>query len=360
MNRPASFRFVRYASVWEDADVLCDALSPVAAGGRLFSIASAGDNALALLTLDPREVVAVDWSLPQLACLELRVAAFRELNWQQLLAFLGVLEDNERAVAYSRVRASLSQPTRDFWDARLEAIGRGIIHHGRFENYFRLFRRCVLPLIHSQRTIAELCAAKSLPEQRAFYASRWDNWRWRTVFSLFFSRFALGRLGRDPAFFEHVEGSVASRILERTRYALTELPVESNPYFCYIMTGNYSLAALPRYLREEHFASIRDRLTRLHWLQGDVEAADGVFDGYNLSDIFEYMTTEQARTCYGGLVARARSGTRLVYWNMLAPRACPKDEPRIRPLHAEAERLHAQDRAWFYSRLHVDEVVGGA
>ncbi|CAN5264218.1 hypothetical protein BH23GEM4_BH23GEM4_17410 [soil metagenome] len=44
---------IRYASVWEDADVLCEALAPVAPGGRLLSVASAGDNALALLTLDP-------------------------------------------------------------------------------------------------------------------------------------------------------------------------------------------------------------------------------------------------------------------------------------------------------------------
>src|SRR4029079_3337101 len=58
----AAFDLIRYASVWEDADVLCEALAPVARGGRLLSIASAGDNALALLTLDPAEVVAVDLS----------------------------------------------------------------------------------------------------------------------------------------------------------------------------------------------------------------------------------------------------------------------------------------------------------
>ncbi|HXC65465.1 MAG TPA: DUF3419 family protein, partial [bacterium] len=51
---------IRYASVWEDADVLCQALAPVAKGGRLLSIASAGDNALALLTLGPSRVVAAD------------------------------------------------------------------------------------------------------------------------------------------------------------------------------------------------------------------------------------------------------------------------------------------------------------
>jgi hypothetical protein len=44
----ARFDLVRYANVWEDAEVLCAALAP-AAGRRLLSIASAGDNAFALL-----------------------------------------------------------------------------------------------------------------------------------------------------------------------------------------------------------------------------------------------------------------------------------------------------------------------
>src|SRR5438094_10506161 len=87
---------IRYGSVWEDADILCEALAPVARGGRLLSIASAGDNALALLTLDPKEVVVVDRNPAQLACLELRCAAFRRLEYAQMLAFLGVNHAQDR------------------------------------------------------------------------------------------------------------------------------------------------------------------------------------------------------------------------------------------------------------------------
>src|SRR4051812_17944360 len=126
---------IRYAAVWEDADLLCAALAPVAAGGRLLSIASAGDNALALLTLDPAEVVAVDRSFPQLACLELRVAAFRRLGGAEVLRFLGVEPDAERAATYARLRADLSLAARAFWDGRPAALAGGIIHAGRFERY---------------------------------------------------------------------------------------------------------------------------------------------------------------------------------------------------------------------------------
>src|SRR5438105_15799261 len=104
IQKRAAFTFVRYGSVWEDADVLCEALAPVAPGGRLLSIASAGDNALALLTLDPAEVVAVDRNPAQLACLELRVAAIRALDEEALFAFLGVTPADDRGTTYRGLR----------------------------------------------------------------------------------------------------------------------------------------------------------------------------------------------------------------------------------------------------------------
>src|SRR5947209_20213054 len=113
---------IHYASVWEDADVLCEALAPVARGSRLLSIASAGDNALALLTLDPAEVVAVDRNPAQLACLALRVAAFRHLPDEALPAFLGVEPARDRRRTYQGLRADLPEPARDFWDARPAAV----------------------------------------------------------------------------------------------------------------------------------------------------------------------------------------------------------------------------------------------
>ena len=44
---------LRYAQCWEDADVLVDALA-IRPGGTYVAIASAGDNALAMLAAVPR------------------------------------------------------------------------------------------------------------------------------------------------------------------------------------------------------------------------------------------------------------------------------------------------------------------
>ena len=75
----ASFDDIRYAQLWEDADVLVEAMGE-RRGQTLVSICSAGDNALAMLLLDPARVIAIDLSAAQIACLEIRVAAYRLLD----------------------------------------------------------------------------------------------------------------------------------------------------------------------------------------------------------------------------------------------------------------------------------------
>jgi len=81
----ADFSTLRYAQCWEDADILLEALN-VQAGAVCISIASAGDNTLSLLTQNPGRVIALDLSPTQLACLELRVAAYLALNcaWRRI------------------------------------------------------------------------------------------------------------------------------------------------------------------------------------------------------------------------------------------------------------------------------------
>jgi S-adenosylmethionine-diacylglycerol 3-amino-3-carboxypropyl transferase len=105
IDERADFGIIRYANCWEDADVLCAALQP-APGKRILSIASAGDNSLALLA-DGSEVVAADLSPVQLACVELRMAAFRELNYDETLAFLGVRESTQRLQNLSKAAGRL-------------------------------------------------------------------------------------------------------------------------------------------------------------------------------------------------------------------------------------------------------------
>lgn len=358
IKQKASFEFIRYASVWEDADILCEALAPSARNGRILSVASSGDNVLALLTLEPKEIVAADLSQAQLACLELRIAAFRRLDYDSLLPFLGVFPDDKRLETYQRLRGDLSDPVAQFWDAHPQAVANGIIHAGKFEKYLRFFGDSILPWVHSKKTREELLKPRSHMERVEFYEEKWNTFMWRMLFKVFFSRAVMGRMGRDPAFFDHVRGTVGERILSRTKHALTELSTESNPYLTYIMTGNYSISALPRYLRKEYKEVITQNLHKVKLVCAPLQKADtGRFDAFNLSDIFEYMDVKEFATCYQELVDRANPHARLAYWNMLVARSMPEAlAEKVTPLGELSEVFHLRDKAWFYQAFHLDEV----
>jgi S-adenosylmethionine-diacylglycerol 3-amino-3-carboxypropyl transferase len=358
----ADFSRIRYAQVWEDADVLLAALD-VRPEDTVVSIASAGDNALALLGAGAARVVALDLNPAQLACLALRVAAYRELSHAELLELIGSRPSARREDLYRRCRPQLTAEVRTFWDAHLPAVAGGIGGAGKFEEYFRLFRTRVLPLVHGRRRVEALLRGGAMAEREAFYRERWDTWRWRLLFRVFFSRWVMGRLGRDPAFFKYVEVSVADRILARTRHALTALDPARNPYLHWILTGTHG-DALPWALRAENFERIRARLDRLEWHLLTLEAflaregGGGRIDKCNLSDIFEYMSEENTTALLERLAAASRPGGRLVYWNMLAPRRRPESlAHRLRPRGDLAGPLFAQDKAFFYSALVIEEIV---
>ncbi len=357
----ADFTMIRYAQVWEDADILLEALE-IQPDDECLSIASAGDNALAMLARNPRKVIALDMNPAQLACLELRVAAFRKLEYREILELIGSVASSRRSGLYDAIKSLLAPETRRFWDARPHDIVKGVGHAGKFENYFRLFRERVMPLVHSRRTIASLLEPRVPAAREQFYENTWNTWRWRLLFQIFFSRTAMGKLGRDPSFFRYVEGSVAEKILARTRHALTKLEPAANPYLQWILTGTHR-TALPFYLREENVPTIRQNLGRLEWHLASLEdfldrGKPGSLSKFNLSDIFEYLSPENSESLLRMIADSARPGARLAYWNMLAPRCAPESlRDRIRPDLQTAARLFLQDKAFFYSAFIVEDIA---
>ena len=354
----AAFDQIRYAQVWEDADILVEALRP-RPGDTVVSIASAGDNALALLAEGPERVIAVDLNPAQLACLRLRVAAYRTLRHGELLELMGSRPSARRAELLDRAAATLGADDQAFWAARREEVLRhGLGGAGRFERYFRLFRSRILPLAHAPRTVRALLEPRSPQERARFYDGRWDNLRWRLLVKTFFSRPVMGRFGRDPAFFAHVQGSVADHVARNTRQALVEQEPSRNPYLAWILTGTHG-DALPRALREENFETIRGALDRLELAECAFEAlADrGVkADAFNLSDIFEYMSAPAHEAAYRAVLSIARPGARIAYWNMMAPRRAPAGFEVVRR-DAVAAALKLRDKAFFYSDFVLEEAA---
>lgn len=356
----AAFDKIRYAQVWEDADILVAALCPTA-GDTVVSIASAGDNALALLAAGAERVIAVDLNPAQLACVRFRIAAYRKLHHGEFLELMGSHPSGRRASLLDQVAHDLSPEDQAFW-ARIrdDVLKHGVGGAGRFERYFRIFRDYVLPFIHTGDTVDEMLRPREADARQAFYDRYWNIWGWRMMLKVFFSKTVMGRLGRDPAFFDHVEGSASDHVARLTRKALVDQDPSTNPYLQWILKGHHG-ESLPRALRLEHFETIRERIDRLEVRHCTVEtlADEGVkADCFNLSDIFEYMSPEAHHAAYASILAASRPGARIAYWNMMAPRRAPGDLASRVVRNAELEdKLRPLDRAFFYRDFVVEEVV---
>ena len=89
----AKFDKIRYANCWEDPELLLEGFDN---GKKYISIGSAGDNSLSLLVKNPELVYAVDLSIPQIACCELKKYAIKFLDYENFLKLLGFKTCNSR------------------------------------------------------------------------------------------------------------------------------------------------------------------------------------------------------------------------------------------------------------------------
>ena len=126
----ADFSRIRYAQVWEDADVLLEALD-VRPGDVYVSIASAGDNALALLTRHPARVIAIDVSAQQIACPAAARGRVSRAHARRAAraGWLAAVHPARRA----RCRPALSTAARAMWDGQSCSDRTRIGGAGKFE-----------------------------------------------------------------------------------------------------------------------------------------------------------------------------------------------------------------------------------
>jgi S-adenosylmethionine-diacylglycerol 3-amino-3-carboxypropyl transferase len=366
---PAALRpVILYSQCWEDVDVARAALR-IRPGATVLAVGAAGDNALALLQDDPGRVLAVDVNPAQVALVNLKVAAIRRLaDAEEVRRFLGAAPCPDRLALYDRVRPALAPESQHYWDANPEILEHGVIHAGRFERYLAVFRHAVLPVVPGRRAVRAMLGATSVADQRRVYAEHWDSRRWRLLFRFFFSRTLLERFGRDRAFFEQCEmGDIGGHYLERARHALTDLPISSNPYLTYMLSGVVGTGdRAPAYLDPAVQSMVRERVDRITVSTASVDAVlrtlpSASVDAFYMSDIFELSAPDEFAATLSEIARVGRPGARICYWSNLIPRHCPDAlAGRIRSHPDEAETLNARDRAFLYSSLAVESVRGGA
>ena len=351
---------IAYSQCWEDSDLVLEALQ-IDENDQVVSITSGGCNTIAIALKNPEIVYAIDSNREQNYLLEHKLAAIKNMPIKDAIAYMGYQSDKNRIEQFNSISNNLSAECKTYWQNLPEAIREGIAHSGKFEKYIALFRKRIIPLVHTKKRIKQLLALNNSQEQTLFYNRYWNTFRWKLQFRIFFSKWFMRGRGRKKEMFAHTNiKSVGKKYYQRTQDALTKGPVHTNFYLHYILLKNNPL--LPPYLLYllNSNSNIPDNINiitsdMLSFLQSMEENSISKF---NLSDIFEPLSPNEADTVFNEILRVAKSGARLIFWNNLVEREIPAHLQDKFQFESELVKKFApKDNVFFYEKFLIYTVA---
>ncbi len=344
------FDFIRYANCWEDANLLLKTLDIDGKTG--LSVLSGGDNTLAMLLRNPKKITAFDINKKQIYLFNLKRAGIRNYSYDDFISLLGVYDTRKSYDLFLSLKGKMDEESFNYFVDHPEFFKKGILNIGKFEGYFQLFKKRVVPLFATKKNVDKLVSFRDIDEQKRFYEEKINNRRLNLIFNAFFGFRVMGKFGRDKSFYEHVEDKKKSgqKFREHFDYGITHVPNYDNPYMNYILTNKFEERCLPLYLRKENYEIIKKRIDRIEVLNTDLMGVNDIFDFCNLSDIFEYMDDETFKKNRDKLHELTRESEKIVYYNMQGKKYL---DDRFSLLKAESEKYTKEMQAYFYNEFLV-------
>ena len=355
-------KHIQYSLCWEDPKILLEALK-ITKKDQVLSIASGGENVFAILLQDPLRIVAIDDNKYQTYLLKLKIAAIKSLEYEEFIAFLGFRNSNERFKLFNICKTHLSNEETNFWASNSHNLNSGIAHIGKFEYYLNMFRKFVLPFVLSKDQIRYYLNLDSTKKQMTFFEEEWNNWRWKLLFKIFFSKTVMQLFGRKKEYFTYnKKHDIATHYYIKSKYGFTEMPVKDNFFVHYILTGIIPTPFKGHpYLDKSNFHKLKKLINKIEIVNDDLtnylkKLKNGGFSKYNLSNVFEFMSQKRYEQTLQDIIRISNKRSILCYWNNLVPRYQHRNLKKIITNKELSQRLFERDRVFFYSRLMVETV----
>ncbi len=328
-------------------------------GETLLTITSGGCNTLGFLLQDPQSIYSVDINGSQNWQMELKMAAFRQLDSHGLLQFFGIRESSNRLQVYEGLRSELSKEAQIFWDAKKDIIAKGFLGQGRFEKFVGMVG-ALIRFLQGQKRVDQLFAEKNLSAQQNFYDKSWDTFQMRLLFRTLFNKYILARRGLNANYFHFDDGSssFSQSFYNRLKKALREIPIKGNYFLAVYLLGKYrNEEEMPEYLLPKNFEAIQARLPRINLVTQDAQSwleslPDESIDCFALSNICELMSLEDTERMFRQIYRTSRKGGRVIFRNLMIPREVPDSmSALIVKDEALSKELLATDRSFVYSKV---------
>lgn len=329
----------------------------------VLSVCGAGDNPFGLAIDGARSVTIIDSSMPQIALAKLKLVAAQALDVERFRSFLGAGDIGQRVYLYHGLRTRLDESSVAFWDQHEDWIRTGLLGCGAFETSLSSFRSRVLPFVHREATVGALLSMETLQEQRVFYDKQWNSRRWRGMFRLIPPPVLKGRGSAHGGSLISSRSAARTAFYQRMGRVLTEIPVRSNPFVQWGLSGRYrDMEQGPLYLSTEGHRRLVEVAERIRFVHDDLKGhlgtvGAGTYSAFNLSDAPAHLSDTESEALLRGCVGAARSGARLAYWNHLEARHRPDTMAHVlERAEAVSSELSRQDRAFVHGAFQLETV----
>lgn len=327
-------------------------------GGRVLSIASAGDMPLSLLALEADSVIAVDNDPNQLHLCRLKAAAVQALERVEAIGFLGYMPAAPlfRRKWLQKVAEVLPVESRSFWLKHEKAISRGAVWSGRFERYIRRLQLLTRPLLGSR--LKALFSCSTLEEQEYVFEKYFDRPFMHRIFDFAFnpSVFASRGMDRRSLQFRDQPVSLADQYFESfRRLCVGTLACENHLLQLTTIGRVLSADVVPAYLSVDGFHHLKSRLDNLTFVECDVldylrQLPEPTFDKVHLSNVPDWLPQEQFETLMCLVEQKTARPARLVWRHLHVDRPLPPSlQTFIRVDNELRRQLQQDDRFPFYS-----------
>ena len=351
------FQSVNYASFHEDGNSERRALN-LQPTDRVLCLTGSGARALELVLDQPSEVVAIDWNPAQSHLLELKIAVVRRLDYQDGLAFMGLLPSENRESTFKLLRSELSAEAANFWDRKVVPIRSGFFFEGRWESF--LTRCSGFAKLTRGKLIDDLIGASDLEEQGRIWREKWDNRWWKLFLKMATNRPFVRFVLREPGL-ELVPSdvSIAGFLRARFQQASQSFLFRESPWMWALMKGRVDVEGpLPEHLLEQNFETLRSNVDSIvvktvsleDCLKSSQSPFDSPFDAFSLSDFMSYCNHETYSRIWNALIAKSNSGARYCERNFLVKYDLPSPiASQLTRDDALMRSLNVEDRSVVYS-----------
>jgi len=320
---------------------------------QVLCITASGDRPLNLLFRNCKKIVCIDANPIQNHLLCLKIAAMKSLNYQDYLAFLGVVPSEHRLKTLQKVMLKMNKETAHFWLQNKKMIQKGIIYQGAVERLTKITARCAS--IVRGKKIKRLFEMDDLEEQKKFVAREWDTPIWRKFFEFALKPFITRYIIEDPGLM-NIGSAINPGVYfyERINESLKRDLAKKNLLLALLFTGKVPKESFPPYLTEEGIQAIKPRLQRLEVKTLDVityleSLSESTFDVFSLSDVISYMSYPNFIRLLQAMIKTAKPGARFCLREFLSSHEIPQElQPYFIRDESLEQELEKQDNCFVY------------